>query len=240
MRSRTITIIAEADEKKPAADSKSEKGKTIEKEKVEQGLLDKLVSSEDLTKALDVISAIGVGIEAVGGALSWTGAGAVAAGTAAAVSAAADLTNAVRMAAKGDLLNAGMYALFAVPVFGDALQGAKITGLAGKGGVEIIMKVLKFSKTQRAVKAMETAHDMIDKIPGDSERRKDIKGAVTVIMSGDAARIASLATKSGDKELADEIEKRVGGESEKKELSEARRSRSLLPLYERSLYGRND
>lgn len=230
MASKTITIISEKDEKgaKPGK-------KKIDKEKVEKSLLDKLIDSDDVTFALDVVSALGVAAE-------LTGIGAV---VGAPVSIAADLVNAIRMAARGDLMNAGLYTLFAVPAFGDALQGAKFTGLAGKGGVELVMKVLKYGKGLKDTKAMHTAYKLIDKIPGSSEHKPKLKKSVKIMMSGDADLIAGLAEESGHSDIADAIEKEKFDEkpdekSEKKELSEARRSRSLLPLYERSLYGRND
>jgi len=253
MAGRTITIIRERDEKgsgssKPRSakrksdDEKIDKEKVEkEKEKVEKSLLDKLIDSDDVTLALDVVSALGVAVE-------LTGYGAVIGGP---VSMAADIVNAVRMAAKGDFFKAGLYALFAVPVFGDVLQGTKVAGLVGEGGVELIMKLISLAKAERLVQATATFNAMIDKIPGNDGHKEKVKDAVGVFMSGDAAKIADLAEKSDDKELAAAIMAKAGeataagskkkelataAGSEKKELAESRRSRSLLPLYKRSLY----
>lgn len=246
MAGRTITIVRERDEKgsgssKPRSAERKSDDEKIDKEKVEKSLLKKLIDSDDVTLALDVVSALGVAAE-------LTGFGA-AAGVP--VSAAADIVNAIRMAARGDLFKAGLYALFAVPVFGDALQGAKVAGLVGVNGVKIIVKLISLAKSERTLKAAATATKMIDKIPGNDGHKRDVKKAVGVFMSGDAAKIATLAEESGDKEMADAIRKKTrvatpaGSEkkelataagSEKKELAESRRSRSLLPLYKRSLY----
>lgn len=226
MASRTITIISERDEKgaKPGK-------KKIDKEKVEKSLLDKLIDSDDVTFALDVVSALGVAAE-------LTGVGAV---VGAPVSIAADLVNAIRMVTRGDLMSAGLYILFAIPGLGDIFQTEKFLGLAGKGGVELMMKVVKYGKGLKETKALRTAYDLIDKIPGSSEHKPKLKKSVKVMMSGDADLIAGLAKESGHSDIAGAIEKEKSSEkpdekSEKKELSEARRSRSLLPLYKRSLY----
>ena len=188
-----------------------------------------------------MVSAIGVGTEIAGTIFSWTGAGAVVAGAAAGVSAAADITNSIRMAARGDLLKAGMYAIFAVPIFGDTLQGVKVLELVGEGGVKIIGKFIKFAKTKRATKAVVTVHELIDKasedVPEVKKHKTVIKNSAEIIMSGDAEEIARLAEKSGDAELAKNIREKYGASDRpEKEISEARRSRSLIPLYGETLY----
>jgi hypothetical protein len=223
MREREITIIREAKEKK------DEPGDG----RVEKGLLGKLIDSDDLTDALDVVSAIGVGAEVLSAA---TGVGIPAAAAFAGVSAAADIINSLRMAARGDLLRAAMYAAFAVPIFGDALQGTKLVGKAGVSGAQAVARLVKFGKTQKAAQAAKTAYKLIDKVPGREDQKAAVKKATSVVLSGDSEAIAKLAEDSGDSDLANEIRKRFTAETDSENVSEARRRRSLISLYEGTLY----
>lgn len=223
MRERQITIIREAKEKK------DEPGEA----RVEKSLLGKLIDSDDLTDALDVVSAIGVGAEVLSAA---TGVGIPAAAAFAGVSAAADILNSFRMAARGELMKAAMYAIFAVPLFGDFLQGTKIVGMAGANGAKLVARLVKFGKTQKAAQAAKTAYKLIDKVPGKDEQKAAIKSATSVMLSGDSEAIAKLAEESGDTELANAIRKRSESDSETESVSESRRRRSLLALYEGTLY----
>lgn len=235
MRDRKIEIILEAEDLKS-----DKKKKDPSSEKIEKSLMDKLVNSEDLTDALDVVSAIGVGTEAAGAMLGWTGVGAAVAAGAAAVSAAADTINALRMAKQGKTLQAGMYAIFAIPVFGDVLQGAKIAGAVGEGGVKIIARLIKLAKTKKVEKAVETVGKLVDKAPGGDSHKAVVKKAAGTLLSGDSEAIAKLAEDSGESALADAIRKSATSsdpdDSSKKDLAESRRHRSLLPLYKGSLY----
>jgi len=223
MREREITIIREAKAKK---DEPSDG-------RVEKSLLSKLIDSDDLTDALDVVSAIGVGAEVLSAA---TGVGIPAAAAFAGVSAAADIVNSLRMAARGDLLRAAMYAAFAVPIFGDALQGTKLVGKAGVSGAQAVARLVKFGKTQKAAQAAKTAYKLIDKVPGREDQKAAVKKATSVVLSGDSEAIAKLAEDSGDSDLANEIRKRFTAETDSENVSEARRRRSLISLYEGTLY----
>jgi hypothetical protein len=223
MREREITIIREAKAKK---DEPSDG-------RVEKSLLSKLIDSDDLTDALDVVSAIGVGAEVLSAA---TGVGIPAAAAFAGVSAAADIVNSLRMAARGDLLRAAMYAAFAVPIFGDALQGTKLVGKAGERGAQAVARLVKFGKTQKAAQAAKTAYKLIDKVPGREDQKAAVKKATSVVLSGDSEAIAKLAEDSGDSDLANEIRKRFTAETDSENVSETRRRRSLISLYEGTLY----
>jgi hypothetical protein len=129
-----------------------------------------------------------------------------------------------------------MYAAFAVPIFGDALQGTKLVGKAGVSGAQAVARLVKFGKTQKAAQAAKTAYKLIDKVPGREDQKAAVKKATSVVLSGDSEAIAKLAEDSGDSDLANEIRKRFTAETDSENVSEARRRRSLISLYEGTLY----
>lgn len=215
-------------------------------EKIKKGLLAKIRDSEMLDAGLDILSAIGVGLEAAGAAETATVAGAPigipSLTVGAAISIVADLINAIRRAARGDYLDAAMYVIFAVPIIGDVLQ-------IGKGSASI-MKVMKWmrdsSNSAKKAKLLASTTKLVDlsveKVPGAEKHREPLKKAIGALASGDPKEIAAVARKSGQEVLAKELEDRIERESkdESRPLSESssrsKKRLSMLPLYKGTLY----
>lgn len=256
MRERQISIITES--RKASAlmvesRSISEIGRLLEekesKEVIEKGLLAKIRDSEMLDAGLDMLSAIGVGLEVTGAAESATGIGAAigipSLTVGAAISIVADTINAIRYAARGDYLGAAMYVIFAVPLIGDVLQLGKST----KSMIKIMKWMRDSSNSAKKAKLLAATSKLvelgIDKVPGAEKHREPLKNAVGALASGDPKKIADVARKSGQEMVAKELDDLTGdggrkSEDESKDLAESfsrsRKKLSMLPLYKGTLY----
>jgi hypothetical protein len=256
-----ITIIMESEEPWALRNPRRRQLPAPVAQKTEKSFMQKLIDSDDVTFALDVVSALGVAAE-------FTGVGALPGGI---VSVVADVLNAARMVARGDLIMAGLYLIMAIPVAGDVLQGLKILkgGKSSAKVLKLLMGVMKQQKIQQSWSTIERTIDKVaPKIPGGEAAVGPAKAAAGVIMSGDHGKMAELAAESGYSDLAAHFTKMAKKKAPRTRkprkpkagtgttpaitplepanspfpdsaLAEARNRRSLMPLYKTTLYGRD-
>jgi len=247
MSTKKITIVRSKPNARSLIESASVRdlGRLLEekeaRKEIEKSLLAKLRDSEMLDAGLDLLSALGVGLEASGAVETSTGVGALlgvpSMGIGAAISIVADVINAIRMALRGDYYNSALHILFAVPILGDSLQ-------LGADTVKIIKWIATSTNTAKAARAASAAKKLVDigteHVPGAEKHREPLSNAITAIASGDPNKAAEVAKQSGHEVLAREIADLSSENSDEKSLSEsfkrARAAHSLRPLYKGTLY----